>query len=341
MSAKDVIVQPLPLAHVGGLGMFLSYIYVGAPFVLLESFDADVVLDAFQRYGCTFYIGFPFQYAAMLRRQRSQPRNLSSLRLCLTAGDVCPIELQQQVCSTFNAPLYNVWGASEVLGSVAYGLKWGPVSRIVNATQIRLVDEIGAEVPDGEVGELLIRGANVFCGYWNDLLSTEESLTSGWYHTGDLMRRSPGGELWFVSRKKDIIIRGATNISPIEVEEALVASHYAVEEAAVVGVKDAVLGQRIFGFVTVTDDAEESVVSEILENATERLAAYKVPEDIRVLDKLPLTALGKIDRKKLLNVASDLHEAGQLRTRDMSSKVAAALGRRLKPIEMISGGQLR
>lgn len=331
----DVIVQPLPLAHMGGLGMFLTYVHAGAAFVLVESFDADIVLDAFQRYGCTFYVGFPFQYAAMLSRQRAKPRNLSSLRLCLTAGDVCPVELQQQVCGTFKTPLYNFWGASEVLGSVAYGLTWGPVSRVVNPTQIRLVDEIGAEVPNGEIGELLIRGANVFCGYWNDVPSTEESITSGWYHTGDLMRLGVDGELWFVSRKKDIIIRGGTNISPIEVEEALVASHSAVKEAVVVGVPDAVLGQRIFGFITATNNDDEAVVSEILENIAERLAAYKIPEDINVLDKLPLTALGKIDRQMLLKTATDLYGTGQFRTREaasLHSKSPAMLGRSSKPI---------
>ncbi|MEH2508891.1 long-chain acyl-CoA synthetase [Nitrobacteraceae bacterium AZCC 1564] len=317
--AKDVIVLPLALAHMAGLATSLAYIHLGTPFILVESFDPDVVLDAFERYGCTVYIGFPTHYAQMLARQRVLPRNLSSLRLCLTGGDVCPVELQEQVFWTFNAPLYNVWAASEVLGSLTYGLKSGPVSRVVNAAQIRLVDEIGAEVPSGEVGELLIRGSNVFCGYWNDMPSTEQSLTSGWYHTGDLMRRDSAGDLWFVSRKKDIIIRGGTNISPIEVEEALVASHSAVKEAVVVGVPDAVLGQRIFGFVILADSAGETVVSEILENVGVRLAAYKIPEDLKVIDKLPLTALGKIDRKKLSQAASDLLEAGQLQMRDASS----------------------
>ena len=135
-------------------------------------------------------------------------------------------------------------GASEVVGSLTFGLENGPVVRIVEGAQVRLVDETGAEVPRGEIGELLIRGANVFAGYWNDPAATEQSLKAGWYHTGDLMRRGEGDDLWFVSRKKDIIIRGGTNISPVEVEEALVACHPAVEEAAVVGKPDAVLGQR-------------------------------------------------------------------------------------------------
>jgi long-chain acyl-CoA synthetase len=329
----------LPLAHMGGFAMFLAYIELGAPFVMVESFDPDVVLDAFQRHGCTYYIGFPTHYAQMLARQRAQPRDLSSLRLCLSAGDVCPVELQEQVWWAFKVPLYNVWAASEVLGSVAYGLKLGPVSRVTDSAQIRLVNDSGAEVPHGEVGELLVRGSNVFCGYWNDPQATENALEDSWYHTGDLMQRGEGDEIWFVARKKDIIIRGGTNISPIEVEEALVASCSVVKEAVVVGVPDAVLGQRIFGFVTLTGSAGETVVSEILENVAVRLAAYKVPEDLKILDKLPLTLLGKTDRKRLQKEASDLHQAGQFQTRDASSspsKSTVALHLASKPIAVVS-----
>ena len=113
------------------------------------------------------------------------------------------------------------------------------------------------------------------------------------------MRRGEGDDLWFIARKKDIIIRGGTNISPVEVEEALVACHPAVEEAAVVGTPDAVLGQRVFGFVKLAAGDEEDVVAEILRNVAKRLAPYKVPEDLQVLGALPRNALGKVDRKKL------------------------------------------
>ena len=124
----------------------------------------------------------------------------------------------------------------------------------------------------------MIRGANVFDGYWNDPQATAASLKAGWYHTGDLMRRGEGDELWFVSRKKDIIIRGGTNISPAEVEQALVASHPAVEQAAVVGIPDAVFGQRVFGFVKLADGTKDTLLSEILGEVARRLASYKVPE---------------------------------------------------------------
>jgi acyl-CoA synthetase (AMP-forming)/AMP-acid ligase II len=313
LSDDDVMIEPLPMAHMSGLITFLSLIRFGAPFVLLEGFDADSVLDNIERHRCTWCLGFPAQYAALLECQRARPRDLSSLRVCLTGADICPIDLQERVTAIFGAPLYNIWGATEAVGSLTFGLQRGPVARIVKGARIRLIDKNGADVADGEAGELLIRGANVFDSYWNDPDATEKSLKAGWYHTGDLMRRGAGDELWFVSRKKDIIIRGGTNISPAEVEEALVACHPAVEEAAVVGVPDAVLGQRVFGFVKLVNRMKDTIVSEILRSVATRLASYKVPETLEMLDELPRNALSKVDRNVLQTMAVRADKAGRLR----------------------------
>jgi long-chain acyl-CoA synthetase len=295
----DVVVAPLPMAHISGLVCLLTFIHLGLPFIILESFDADAVLDNVERHRSTWMLGLPSQYAALLASQLAKPRDLSSLRICLTAADVCPIDLQERITSTFEAPLHNFWGASEVIGSLTFGLEPGPVTRIVDGAQVRLVDESGTDVARGQIGELLVRGANVFVGYWHDPSATVQSLRAGWYHTGDLMRRGVGNDLWFVSRKRDIIICGGTNISPIEVEEALLASHPAVVEAAVVGKPDPILGQRVFGFVKLEAGTQETVVAEILQNVAERLAPYKVPDDLRVLRELPRNAVSKVDRQLL------------------------------------------
>ncbi len=134
-SDDDIMVLPLPMAHMSGLISFLVYIQFGMPFVLLESFDADTVLDTIERYHCTWCLGFPAHYAALLECQRIRPRNLASLRICLTGADVCPIDLQEQVTSTFGAPLYNVWAATEVVGSLTFGLQHGPVVRIAKGAR--------------------------------------------------------------------------------------------------------------------------------------------------------------------------------------------------------------
>jgi acyl-CoA synthetase (AMP-forming)/AMP-acid ligase II len=310
LSADDVIVSPMQMAHASGLFCSLSFVQTGVPFIILRGTDPDIILDSIERYRATWLLGFPYQYAGLLDAQQTNPRDVSSLRVCLTGADVCPVDLQKQVTAALRAPLYNLWGASEVVGQLTFGLRPGPVVRITEDAQIRLADENGIDVAHGEIGELLIRGNNVFVGYWNDPAATAQSLKNGWYYTGDFMRRGGGDELWFVSRKKDIIIRGGTNISPAEVEEALVACHPAVEEAAAVGKPDPVLGQRVFGFVKLAAGANGAVVAEILQNVAGRLAPYKVPESLRVIDALPRNALSKVDRRALERMVGEEESGG-------------------------------
>jgi acyl-CoA synthetase (AMP-forming)/AMP-acid ligase II len=314
ISERDTVVIPLALAHISGLQSALWYLQLGAPFILIEGFDASQVLDAMERYKATFHIGFPAQYAAMAEAQQTRRRDLSAMRYCVSGGDTCPVALQEQVTALFGAPLYNVWGSSEVLGQMNCALRPGPIFRLTPSAEIRLVDEHDKDVADGEIGELLIRGDNVFVGYWNDAKATAAALRDGWYHTGDLIRRGEGDELWFVARKKDIIIRGGTNISPIEIEEAIIAAHPAVEQAAVVGLPDEVLGQRVFAFATLSDTtAGDAVMPELVGRLSQRLAAYKMPEAIMVIDKLPRNALSKVDRQMLLAMAmqSDQEQRSQ------------------------------
>jgi long-chain acyl-CoA synthetase len=140
----------------------------------METFDADTVLDNVERYRGTCLFGFPAQYAALLQSQQARPRGLSSVRFGTTAGDACPIELQEKVISVLGMPLYNLWASTEVAGSLTFGLRPGPVARIVEGAQIRLIDDHGADVPHGETGEFLVRGPNVFAGYWGDPAATAQ-----------------------------------------------------------------------------------------------------------------------------------------------------------------------
>jgi acyl-CoA synthetase (AMP-forming)/AMP-acid ligase II len=133
----------------------------------------------------------------------------------------------------------------------------------------------------------------------------EDAPEDGWFYTGDLMRQDDQGNLWFVSRKKHLIIRGASNISPIEVEQVLI-SHPAVHDAAVVGVPDPELGQRVAGFLQLTSNDPQSInLNEIRAHVAERLADYKIPESLKIVREIPRNALGKIDRKLLLTMVSD------------------------------------
>jgi long-chain acyl-CoA synthetase len=298
IDGEQIAINALPMVHVAGLVTLLSCVSIGAPVVLIERFDPDAVLDVIAPHKCTWMIGLPFMYAEMMRCQQTRTRNVDSLRFCLSGGDICPVELQQAFPEVFGLPLRSVWGSTEV-GAFVHGLRVGPVCRIPPDMQVRLVDDKGAPVPRGTVGELLVRGPSVTVGYWTGPGRTDDPKSDGWFPTGDLMRQGEDDDLWFVARKKDLIIRGGSSISPVEVERVLLA-HPAVRDVAVVGVPDAVLGQRVAALVELAGNARRTALDDILASARAQLADYKVPEWLKIVGEIPRNALGKIDRKSLL-----------------------------------------
>jgi acyl-CoA synthetase (AMP-forming)/AMP-acid ligase II len=246
---KDhVVCHFLPMVHVSGLSVLLMCMRLGLQIILFERFDADAVLDGIEAYRCNWMTGLPFMYAALLESQQKRPRKIDSLHCCHVAGDMCPQQVQQDITYAFEVPLRAVWAATETVGSLTFGLPFGPVARVVPGAESRLVDGDGEAVPRGEVGELWLRGPTLTPGYWAGPGRIDDPTVSGWFATGDLMRRDEADNLWFVSRKKDLIIRGGSNIVPLEVERVL-KNHPAVRDAAVVGVPDAVLGERVAALV--------------------------------------------------------------------------------------------
>jgi long-chain acyl-CoA synthetase len=296
LDAAQTVLNACPMVHATGLFTFLASVNSGAAMVMVERFDPDAVLDEIELRGCTWMLGLPFMYDALLERQRKQPRKVSSLRHCICGGDVCPVQLQVDFEATFGAPLRNIWGATEVCGALSPGLQRGPVSRIAPGAQIRLIDDEGRDAPRGEVGEFVVRGRYVTAGYWVGPGRIDDATRDGWYCSGDLMRQGEGDELWFVGRKKDLIIRGGSNISPVEVERVLL-NHPLVRDAAVFGVPDPVLGQRVAAVVQLSSGAGDAALGVILSDARRQLADYKAPERLWAVDVVPRNALGKVDRR--------------------------------------------
>jgi long-chain acyl-CoA synthetase len=289
----------MPMVHASGLSIFITCIRFGVSMIMHERFDPDAVLNAIETHRCDWLGGLPFMYDALLKCQAGKPRDVESLRFCGSGGDVCPLPFQIDFPRVFGIALVSIWGATEALGSLNYGLEPGPVSRVMEGAEARLVDDVGAPVPAGEVGELLVRGPNVSIGYWGGPDAIENPPENGWWRSGDLMRQDEKGNLWFVSRKKDLIIRGGSNISPIEVERVL-AAHPAVIDAAVVGMPDELLGQRVVGFVQLEAGVAPTVVNDIIKAARSQLADYKVPEHLEAIAAIPRNALGKADRRALV-----------------------------------------
>jgi long-chain acyl-CoA synthetase len=174
----------VPMVHASGLFTMLACIRFGVPFVLFKRFDPDALLEAIERHQCTWVLGLPAMFAALLRHQQARARNVNSLRTCLAGGDVCPLQLQDQFPSFFGIPLRSFWVSTEICGSLTYGLQPGPVSRAVRGAQVRLVDDDQMPVPPGEAGELLLRVPHVTIGYWAGPGMIEDAPEAGWFHTG-------------------------------------------------------------------------------------------------------------------------------------------------------------
>jgi acyl-CoA synthetase (AMP-forming)/AMP-acid ligase II len=198
--------------------------------------------------------------------------------------------------------LINILGMSEAIGCVKGGLTNKSMQMRPGAT--RVVDEHGNDTQPGEVGELLFRGDNVFSGYWKSPGVIDDVRRDGWFHTGDLMVKDEQGDIWFVSRKKEIIVRDGENIAPIEIEQRLLEHPYAAD-AAESGVPDAMLGERIVGFMKLTESAGNPKPEDVLRSRSSVLAEYKIPERLFFVDHIPHTAWCKADRRKLLAMATE------------------------------------
>ena len=287
---------PNPMMHMSGFFTVVRCLALGTPFVLMRRFDAGQVLDAIERHRCTFLAGMAYMFGDLVAAQRAQRRDIPSACVFISTGDAVSVELQRRFKDVFGLRLHSVWGATEVVGSLGAGPVDGPVSTPSPRAEYRLVDDHGDPVRPGETGELVLRGPHVTLGYWAGPGEVDSARRSGWFHTGDLMRQDEPGNLWFISRKKELIIRGGSNISPVEVEQAL-KSHPAVHDAAIIGIPDAVLGQRVHGLVQLAAGHGQAELPDIIDHVTARLADYKVPETLMVVAAIPSNTLGKVDRR--------------------------------------------
>jgi long-chain acyl-CoA synthetase len=292
----DVALIATPMMHAAGLFTALTTLATDGTCVLMDRFEPAAALDLIELHRCTMLMWLPFMYAEAIAQQVARPRNVTSLGTCLVGGDTTPPSLQEEFSRVFGVRMRNFLAMSESAGTFTYGFDIGPVCRAVDMDRVRLVDAEGSTVRRGEAGELLLRGPNLFVGYWLGPGRIDDARKDGWWATGDVLRQDEAGDFWYVARKKNLIVRGGSNVSPTEVEHAL-SVHCGVREAAIVGVPDAVLGQRVIGFVELTDSAIQ--VEDVLRDLSTRVASYKMPERLIVVDRLPRNSLGKVDRTRL------------------------------------------
>jgi long-chain acyl-CoA synthetase len=297
----DVIMGCLPLFHVFGLTCSLNAcVLAGASLTLIPRFDGGKALDVIERDGVTVFEGVPTMFSAMLHQPDTDKRDVSSLRLCVSGGSAMPVEVMRSFEETFGCIVLEGYGLSETSPVASFNhphaeRKPGSIGTPIRGVEMRLVDDEGADVPAAEVGEIAIRGENVMKGYWQREEETAKAIPDGWFRTGDLARQDEEGYYFIVDRKKEMIIRGGYNVYPREIEEALY-EHPAVAEAAVIGIAHPDLGEEVAAAVALKPGASAEV-DELRNFVKERVAAYKYPRHLWLVDSLPKGPTGKILRR--------------------------------------------
>ena len=289
--ARDRLVLALPLFHVHGLGVGLhGTLLCGASAVLLPRFDSELVLDAARDHDATLFFGVPTMYARLAASLRVA--ELARLRLCVAGSAPLPASLHDELASRAGLRVLERYGMTETIMNVSNPYdgerRAGTVGFPLPGVEVRL---------DDPSGEILLRGPNVFPGYWGREEATRDAFTDdGWFRSGDVGARDPDGYLRIVGRAKELIISGGYNVYPREVEDVLL-EHPAVAEVAVVGEPSDEWGELVVAVVVpATADRDPDA---LVAFAAEHLAPYKCPRQVRYVDALPRNALGKVVRADL------------------------------------------
>jgi long-chain acyl-CoA synthetase len=296
---EDLFLNALPLGHMAGFSSLLGCIAAGCATVILP-FEAEAVLEAIECHRATVVSLVPSMCQMVAAAQRANRRDTRSVRSWFTGGDAVSTSLQETFRELFGQPLCEVYGLTEVAP-----VTWNPLRRIrtgslgqpVDGVALRIVDEGGQPVRQGEQGEIEVGAAGMTSGYWNDADATTEAFHDGWLRTGDLGLQDADGYSWFRGRKKDIIVSGGFKVSPPEVEDIL-RFHPAVAEAGVVGVPDQRWGEAVAAFV-VLRPGMSAEPAELTEFVRHWLSRYKAPKEVVFVDELPKNAAGKVRRRDL------------------------------------------
>ncbi|EOW5797358.1 medium-chain fatty-acid--CoA ligase [Escherichia coli O8:H16] len=300
---QDVFMMPAPLGHATGFlhGVTAPFL-IGARSVLLDIFTPDACLALLEQQRCTCMLGAtPFVYD-LLNVLEKQPADLSALRFFLCGGTTIPKKVARE-CQQLGIKLLSVYGSTESSPHAVVNLD-DPLSRFMHTdgyaaagVEIKVVDDARKTLPPGCEGEEASRGPNVFMGYFDEPELTARALDEeGWYYSGDLCRMDEAGYIKITGRKKDIIVRGGENISSREVEDILL-QHPKIHDACVVAMPDERLGERSCAYVVLKSPHHSLSLEEVVAFfSRKRVAKYKYPEHIVVIEKLPRTASGKIQK---------------------------------------------
>jgi len=304
---EEVVLCAAPFFHAYGLTVGMNFpLLAAASMVLVPRFKPKEVVKVIRRYHPTIFPGMPTMYLAVMREAGKHPKDLRSIKYCISGAAPLPAQVQADFEAITGGRLVEGYGLSEAspvthCNPLTDQRRNGSIGLPLPGVEAAIVDqETGEPVPAGEVGELVVRGPNIMQGYWNRTEETSTTFCHGWMRTGDLGRMDADGYFSIVERVKDVITASGFKVYPREVEEVLF-GHPAVAEAAVAGAADAYRGETVAAFVVlkVGMEASEETRRELLQYCQQELAAYKVPTILEFRQSLPKSLIGKVIRREL------------------------------------------
>src|SRR5581483_11528786 len=305
ISPNTVQLVILPLFHTGGLNCYANpVLHAGGTILIMRSFDPGQALDYISdpALGITHFFGVPAPYQFMKQHPKFQSADLSRLRISGVGGAPCALAILEAWAAR-GVALIQGWGMTEtspagtMLDAADAIRKVGSAGKAMMHTEIRIVDDRGKDVPQGAIGELLIKGPNITPGYWNKPEATKAAFTDGWLHTGDACRMDEEGFVYIVDRWKDMYISGGENVYPAEVENVLFQLPQ-VADAAIIGVPNERWGE-VGMAVIVRKPGQALEEGDVVRHCLGRLAKFKVPQSVRFVDALPRNATGKVLKREL------------------------------------------
>lgn len=306
LTSQDHTQSFAPFFHTGGWNvLFTPFVHHGASHTLLQKFDPELILDLMEKEKTTILFGVPTMLQMMSDSQKFKTADLSSVRYAIVGGAPMPI------------PLINTWHEKGIFIRQGYGLtevgpnvfslhqddairKKGSIGFPNFYFDVKVVDDSKRELGTNEVGELWLKSPVVTPGYWRKPEETAKSITDGWFHTGDMVRKDDEGYFYVVDRKKNMFISGGENVYPAEVERFLL-TNPAIKEAAIIGVQDEKWGEVGSAFITLNEN-EKFAEADAAKYCAGNLAKYKIPKYFSVVTEIPKNEAGKTDRKKLLAI---------------------------------------
>lgn len=306
ITSEDRSVSCTPMFHTGGWNVIPTpFMHHGAYVCLMKKFEPDIILKLLENEKATMFMAVPTMLLMMSQSPNFNEANLSTVKYFIIGGEPMPLPLIE-VWHKKGVPIRQGYGLTEVGPSVTSlhqddaVRKMGSIGKINFYLKYRIVDDNGNDVPQGEVGEFILKGPSVTPGYWKNQEATQESIKDGWFYTGDLVKEDEEGYLYVVDRKKNMFISGGENVYPAEIEKFLY-SHPSIQEVAVIGVPDEKWGEVGKAFIKVKEGSGVTI-EELKKFCEGNLARYKIPKYFEIIDEIPKSETGKINRKELLQI---------------------------------------